>query len=136
MLLQRSHIGRFQGFKIGIADVGRFVINQAAHQTEQSFSAIQRQARQLNDIAVGESLIAADAYLHSVLAAQDGRKQRQRFDNVFVIHRFLQKEKPPEHCGSKGCGSYEWCLLPQAVTLNNRLRRGMTEHEFHFAILS
>lgn len=102
MLLQRSQIGRFQGFKIGIANVGRFVINQAAYQTEQSFSAIQRQAGQLNDVAVGERLVAADAYLHPILAAKNGHKQGKRFDNVFVIHRFLQKEKPSEHCGSKG----------------------------------
>lgn len=95
MLLQRSQIGCFQGVKVGVTDVGRFMINQAAYQTEQSFSAIQRQAGQLNDIAVGESLVAADAYLYPVLAAQDGRKQGQRFDDVFGIHRFLQKGSPP-----------------------------------------
>jgi len=85
MLLQRSQIGRFQSFKVGVADVRGFVVNQIAYQTEQGFVAVQGQTRKLDHIAVGEGIVTADAYLHPVLAAQDGHKQRQGFDDVLMV---------------------------------------------------
>lgn len=69
------------------------MVNQTPYQIEEGVIAVQRQAGQLNDIAVGERLIAANADLHPILAAKNGRKQGERFDNVFwIIHYSKRKD--------------------------------------------
>ena len=71
VFFQRSYIGRVQSVKIRGPDMGRFVIQIATDQTNQGFISIQRKARQLDDVAVGERRIATNAHLHSVLAPQN-----------------------------------------------------------------
>lgn len=52
-------------------------------------------AGKLDDIAIGIGVTSFDADLYPVLAAQDGCQQRQGFDDMLVIHGFLQKKRPP-----------------------------------------
>ena len=85
--------------------MGCFVIQIATDQTNQGFISIQRKARQLNDVAVGECRIATNAHLHSVLAPQDRREQGQGFYDVFGIHVSSKNKSPFELQCSKGLAS-------------------------------
>ena len=102
MFFQRCQVGRFQGVKIGIADVSRLVVHISPDQPEQCVVAVQGQTRQLNDVAVGKTLspplCTCTPYLRPKMDASKGNDLMMCL--CFMI--FLQKKKPFKHCGSKG----------------------------------
>lgn len=68
-----------------------FMVAVSPYHAQQNVISVQRQALQMYGVAICLSPVTADFYLDAVLAPQNGRKQRKRFDNVLVFHVFSQR---------------------------------------------
>lgn len=77
-----------------MSDVARFVIHETFGQSQCCGVAIQRQDRDMDDLAVRVSPAAADAHLYAVPVAQDGGQQRQAVEYVFLTDAHGDHHKP------------------------------------------
>nr|WP_298033615.1 hypothetical protein [uncultured Desulfovibrio sp.] len=87
------HVRRLHFNEVRIPDMGSFVIHKAASLCQQFLIAVQRQGRDMDDFSIRASLAAADAYLYTVLVAQNGGQQRQAVENIFLRNHSAPNEK-------------------------------------------